>query len=155
MFWHVSITHCAYQQATLKKRRNIYTLYISSKSIPKHHTIELKLPSLNRTQPHSPARLTQSLVQSAVSIAVGTAVLQACVVIHAAPAVIRALLVILSTTVVRCAKTSALAGVNVAALVGHVADLVGAALTAASATASLVLDGSGRAAASLGGGYWW
>jgi hypothetical protein len=84
-----------------------------------------------------------------VSIAVRTAILQARIVIHTAPAIIRALLVILSTTVVRCAKTSALARVDVAALVGHVADLVGAALAAASATAGLVLDGSGRAAARL------
>jgi hypothetical protein len=84
-----------------------------------------------------------------VPIAIGASILQARIIIHTAPAAISTLLVVLSTTVVRCAKTSALARVDVAALVRNVADLVGAALAATSAAAGLVLDGSGGAAAGL------
>lgn len=84
-------------------------------------------------------------------IAIRPTVLQAHIVINTAPAIIRALLIPLPTAVVARAEPSAFTRVDIAALVGNVADLVGAALAAARAAAGLVLDGCGGAAAVLMG----
>lgn len=84
-------------------------------------------------------------------IAVRPTILQARIVIDTAPAIIRALLIPLSAAVVARAEPSALARVDIAALVRDVADLIGAALSTARAAAGLVLDGGGGAAAVLVG----
>jgi hypothetical protein len=82
-------------------------------------------------------------------IAINAPILQARIIIHTRPAVISALLLPASTAVVACAEPSAVTRVNVAALVRHVADLVGAALAAAGTAARLILDRGGGAAARL------
>lgn len=82
-----------------------------------------------------------------MSIAIIPSILLALSIIHTAPAIIRALLIILSAAVVARAQPRAGARVDIAALVGHVADLVGGALAATSAAAGLVLNrGRGGAA---------
>lgn len=68
---------------------------------------------------------------------------------HVAQAIIRALLIVLSTAVVARAKTSASSDVDAAALFGHAADLIGGTPTAAGATACSVLDEDGAGAAIL------
>jgi hypothetical protein len=82
-------------------------------------------------------------------ITINAPILQARIIIHTRPAVISALLLPAPTAVVTRAKSSAFPRVNIAALVRHVADLVGAALAAAGAAACLVLDRGGGAAARL------
>jgi hypothetical protein len=66
------------------------------------------------------------LVQDTLAIAIVATVLEARIIVDTAPAIIRTLLLPAATTVVRSAETSALSRVDVAALVWHVADLVGA-----------------------------
>jgi hypothetical protein len=129
-------------------KRYIHTVYsslISSKSIPKQNlnTIELNITiSL-------PQHLTIPLVQLTMPITIHTAILLARIIIHTRPAVIRTFLIPFAATVIACAKPRAVARVDVAAFVEHVADFVGATLAAARAAAGLVLDGRGGAAAGL------
>jgi hypothetical protein len=128
-------------------KRYIYTFYLSprsSKSIPKY-TYEIEL-NITISLPQHP---TIPLVQLTMPITIHTPILLARIIIHTRPAIIRTLLVPFAATVIACAKPRAVTRVNIAALVGHVADFVGATLAAARAAAGLVLDGRGGAAAGL------
>jgi hypothetical protein len=125
----------------------IYSLFISNilQVYTKVYIYEIEL-NITISLPH---HLTIPLVQLTMPITIHTPILLARIVIHTRPAVIRTLLIPFAATVIACAKPRAVTRVNIAALVGHVADFVGATLAAARAAAGLVLDGRGGAAAGL------
>jgi hypothetical protein len=133
----------------LCKNKAIYTYSLLISNILQVYTkIYIYEIELNITFP-LPQHLTIPLVQLTMPITIHTPILLARMIIHTRPAIIRTLLVPFAATVIACAKPRAVTRVNIAALVGHVADFVGATLAAARAAAGLVLDGRGGAAAGL------
>jgi hypothetical protein len=128
-------------------KRYIYSLLISNilQVYTKIYIYEIELNITISLLHH----LTIPLVQLTMPITIHTPILLARIIIHTRPAIIRTLLIPFAATVIACAKPRAVARVDVAALVGHVADFVGATLAAARAATGLVLDGRGGAAAGL------
>jgi hypothetical protein len=133
--------------ARIKRYIYIYSLLISNilQVYTKIYIYEIEL-NITISLPH---HLTIPLVQLTMPITIHTPILLARIIIHTRPAIIRTLLIPFAATVIACAKPRAVARVDVAALVGHVADFVGATLAAARAATGLVLDGRGGAAAGL------
>lgn len=121
-----------------------------AKVYPKYQQVHLNrtppIPLPLHPLPHSNL---DHLVDNTVAIAIRRAALEARIILDTAPAAVRALLVPVATAVVVRAETSAGAGVQVAAAVGHEADLPAGALAAAGAAAGLLLDGGGGGAAVL------